>query len=278
MKLIFQTRFSYFGHSGWSSVASQSEDALLDPERLIKRFALFERIALASLRDQSDPEFKLAVLSSENMPEPFKNRLVELCSDVLGADRCNIWFRRPAKAGKVFRNIMGRRYSKQKNIAQVVLDDDDGVSYDFVEICKREAEFSVANNWDNSEGTFLSYPRGLSLGVENQEAVWLAPRNAVFTNLGLTLVAPATFERHPFLTSHRQIGNRFTSRLICSKRPFYVRTVHEGNDSDAKHADMRLNEEQTTDAFRYFPFLEKLMSAQRTSEYKQRGGSGRLNS
>ena len=259
MKLVFQTRFSYFGQSGWRSTASQSAEALLDPVRLNKRFDLFERVALASLKDQSDPGFELAVLTSNTLPAQFSKRLVELCNDTLGAERCTVWFRRPQKAGSIFRRIMMRRYGNEQYIAQVVLDDDDGVSFDFVEICKQEAEFAVKRNLDNSEGIFLSFPRGLSLGFEHQKAVWLAPRNAVFTNLGLTLVAPASFQRHPFLTSHRQIGVRYSSRVIMSQRPFYVRSVHEGNDSVAKHNEVRLSDEQTTKMFRPFPFLKAVM-------------------
>ncbi len=256
MDLIFQTRFSFFGISGWQSAVSQSEDMLFAPERLNARFNLFERIALAGLRDQTDPDFKLSVLSSINLPEKYQTRLQELCNDTLGADRVDINYRGPRKAGKLFRQIMCKEYPNNQTIAQVVLDDDDAVSNDFVEICKREAHYAAQRNYDNSGAVFLTFPRGVSLGLENQQAVWLAPRNAYFTNLGLTLVAPPTFERHPYLTSHRQIGNRFTSRAILTDRPFYVRAVHEGNDSDAKHSDEHYSSEQIIDIMQYFPFLQ----------------------
>lgn len=257
MDLIFQTRFSFFGISGWQSAASQSEDMLFAPERLNARFDLFERIALAGLRDQSDPDFKLSVLSSINLPEKYQTRLQELCNDTLGADRVDINYRGPRKAGRLFRQIMCAKYPDDRTIAQVVLDDDDTVSNDFVEICKRESYDASQRNYDNSGATFLTFPRGVSLGLENQKAAWLAPRNAHFTNLGLTLVAPPTFDRHPYSTSHRQIGNRFTSRAILTARPFYVRAVHDGNDSDAKHSHERYTPEQIVEMMQYFPFLQK---------------------
>lgn len=72
MEVVFQTRFSFFGVSGWQSATSQSEEMLFDPERLNKRFDLFERIALAGLRDQTDDDFKLSVLSSTNLPQNTK--------------------------------------------------------------------------------------------------------------------------------------------------------------------------------------------------------------
>lgn len=256
MELIFQTRFSFFGVSGWQSATSQSEEMLFAPERLNARFDLFERIALAGLRDQTDPDFKLSVLSSTNLPEKYKARLSELCNDTLGADRVEINYCGPRKAGRLFRKFMCEKYPDNQTIAQVVLDDDDAVSRDFVEICKREADYAMQSNYDSTEAVFLTFPRGVSLGLEHQQATWLAPRNAYFTNLGLTLVAPPTFKRHPFLTSHRQIGNRFPSRAILSKRPFYVRAVHDGNDSEAKHADMRYSPEQIVEMMQYFPFLQ----------------------
>ncbi len=260
MDVIFQTRFSFFGVSGWQSATSQSEAMLFAPERLEKRFDLFERIALAGLRDQSDPDFKLSVLSSNNLPQKYKARLQQLCNDTLGADRVDINYRGPRKAGKLYRQIMCEKYPDMRPIAQVVLDDDDAVSRDFVEICKREADYVANNNYDGSEGVFLTFPRGVSLGLAHGQAAWLAPRNAHFTNLGLTLVAPPSFKRHPYLTSHRQIGNRFTSRVIMTGRPFYVRAVHDGNDSDAKHSNARYSPEQTIELMQYFPFLQDLFA------------------
>ncbi len=256
MDVIFQTRFSFFGISGWQSAISQSEELLFEPERLNKRFELFESIALASLKDQTDQDFKLSILSSNNLPEKYKIRLQELCSDTLGADRVDINYRGPFKAGKLFRQIMCEKYPDLRTIAQVVLDDDDAVSRDFVEVCKREADYAANNNYDGTEAVFLTFPKGVSLGLEHGHAAWLAPRNAYFTNLGLTLVAPPTFKRHPYLTSHRQIGNRFTSRAILTDRPFYVRAVHEGNDSDAKHSEEYYNPDQIIDMMQYFPFLQ----------------------
>lgn len=256
MDVIFQTRFSFFGISGWQSAISQSEEKLFAPERLDDRFNLFESIALAGLRDQTDPDFKLSVLSSNNLPEKYKTRLQELCNDTLGADRVDINYRGPRKAGRLFRQIMCEQYPNDQTIAQVVLDDDDAVSRDFVAVCKHEADYAEKTNYDGTGATFLTFPRGVSLGLEQRQAAWLAPRNAYFTNLGLTLVAPPSFSRHPYLTSHRQIGNRFTSRAILTDRPFYVRTVHEGNDSDAKHSHERYTPEQITEMMKYFPFLQ----------------------
>lgn len=256
MDVVFQTRFSFFGVSGWQSATSQSEELLFAPERLEARFRLFEHIALASLRDQTDPDFRLSVLSSTNLPQKYKTRLEELCKDTLGAERIDVHYRGARKAGKLFRQIMCDRYPDDQTISQVVLDDDDAVSSDFVAVCKSEANYAMANNYDGSDATFLTFPRGVSLGIEDQQAMWLSPRNAFFTNLGLTLVAPPSFGRHPFLTSHRQIGNRFPSRAILSKRPFYVRAVHEGNDSEAKHREGRYTNDEIVDMMQYFPFLQ----------------------
>jgi len=163
---------------------------LFEPERLNKRFELFENIALASLKDQTDQDFKLSVLSSTNLPEKYKTRLQDLCNDTRGADHVDINYRGPRKAGKLFRQIMCEKYPDLRTIAQVVLDDDDAVSRDFVEVCKREADYAANNNYDGTESVFLTFPKGVSLGLEHGHAAWIAPRNAYFTNLGLTLVAP----------------------------------------------------------------------------------------
>jgi len=134
MQTIIQMRFSFFGHSGWQSDASKDPDALFNPARLRKRFEYFERIALASLRDQTDRDFKLAILSSKRLPNRFKNRLKEMCLDTLGEEHCDLLFRHPAKAGRIFRMYTQRRYADQDYVAQVVLDDDDALASGWVDI------------------------------------------------------------------------------------------------------------------------------------------------
>src|SRR6056297_4223278 len=100
VQAVFQTRYSFFGQSGWKSASSKVQEALFDPARLRKRFHLFQKMNLASLRDQSDPDFKLVILTSTLLPEDHLRLLTEACHDVLGAERTRILARAPGSAGK----------------------------------------------------------------------------------------------------------------------------------------------------------------------------------
>ena len=102
MQAMFLMRYSYFGISDWRSTASKDASKLLSDARLEKRFALFEKLPLAALRDQTDPDFALVVLWSEAMADKHKKRLTEAAKDVLGDGRAHVLFRSPNTAAKEF--------------------------------------------------------------------------------------------------------------------------------------------------------------------------------
>lgn len=261
MKTVFLTRFSFFGQSGWRSEASRDPGQLFDPERLKSRLDLFERITLASLRSQTDPDFDLVVLSSDQMPRPFRKRLKMLCGDILG-DRAKVLFKPYGSAGHNFRGHVRRAYRDHDLVTQVVLDDDDAVSADYVAACRFHATHLAENPHSEDPVTFLSFARGYTVGIEDGAPAWLAPRNVPFTNLGLAMIAAPNFKKNPFMTSHRRIGDRYPSHVVGSNRPYYLRAVHGHNDSRAISQDARLSPEEIADSFRYFPLLADYFPAQ----------------
>ena len=174
VKILFETRFSFFGESGWRSRASRDPGRLFDPQRLNSRLALFEAITLPSLAGQSDPDFHMVVLSSDLMPPRFRKRLRTLCADMLGAERVDVLFQPFQKAGFAFRRYARRTFRNEDWLAQVVLDDDDALSNDFVTACKHEADHIAASPYDADKATFLSFASGYSVGMEGTTATWLA--------------------------------------------------------------------------------------------------------
>jgi len=99
LQMVFQTRYSFFGSSGWRSGASKDKERLFDPERLSKRLELFEKLNLASLRDQTDADFKLVVLTSLDLPADHLARMQTACNDMIGAERTHIVRRKTGGAG-----------------------------------------------------------------------------------------------------------------------------------------------------------------------------------
>ncbi|MEM8553802.1 MAG: glycosyltransferase [Pseudomonadota bacterium] len=261
VQIIYQTRFSYLGQSGWQSAASTDPALLFDDARLARRFALFERLTLPSLAAQTDPDFLHVVLTARTMPKLWRKRLVELCSDTLGPERVRVMAKGPASASLRFRVFVRRHFDPRQPLAQVVLDDDDALSCDFTELLKIEAHHAVTHDLPRSGYTFLSFATGLSLHLHDHAPPSLAWRNVPFTNLGLSLVAPADTDRHPLATSHKRIGERHPSRVIAARRPFYIRTVHGDNDSRAFADTTPLSRKRLFAAHQAFPFLADAMQS-----------------
>lgn len=262
MKIVFETRFSFFGQSGWRSDASKDPGKLFDHDRLETRLDMFARYTLASLQCQSDGDFDHVILSSEDLPAPFKKRLSKLCSDALG-DRAQVVFKPFMSAGHAFRQHIWQNYKGKNHVAQVVLDDDDAVSFDFVAALRYQANCIIGNPLNTDPATFISFPRGLSMGLEDGLPAWFSRRNVPFTNLGLAVLGPPSVRKNPYMTSHRKIGQRQASLVVGAKRPFYLRAVHDHNDSRAMASDERLDQAQIGQIYGFFPFLEQQVEEHR---------------
>jgi len=257
--ILIQTRFSFFGKSGWRSKASADPEKLFNPERLDQRLELFEKIALASLRAQTDPDFRLLILSSNMMPEAYQQKLTELCHRMLGEERVKIMFQKPHHAGTVFRKYVNRTYDPETYLAQVVLDDDDGLSHDFIAICRNECLLAKNTFHDGTGELFLSFPTGYSLMLRKGKPD-LIPRSTPFTNLGLTLLSKASSRVNPYSKAHRKLGERFETRVIGTMRPFYLRSVHTSNDSRAMIEGDILTETEIAEILPYFPYLQAFLA------------------
>lgn len=255
MKIIYETRFSFFGQSGWKSTHSADPDLLFAEDRLANRFEFFEKITLESLKGQTDPDYQHFVLSSSLMPEAWRKRLRELCFDVLGKERARVMFRPEGSAGHLMKKAVADTFGREK-VVQVVLDDDDAVSHDFNQILRAYATLADSDPVNTRPYCFVSFPRGHTLGIEDGKMSWLSPRYVPYTNLGLALVGPGTTKRNPFLTSHKKVGERHPSLMVTHQRPFYLRAVHGLNDSNAHISEDFLSPDQIREVFVHFPWLE----------------------
>lgn len=264
MKIVFVTRYSFFGYSGWQSPDSKAKERLFDPKRLAQRSECFEKVMLASLQSQTDAKYQLLVLSSEDLPEEHKVLLQEMCHDTVG-DRAHILFRPLGHAGTQVRHYIRSQMKGPRYTAQVVLDDDDAVSNDFVETVRTEAQHLIPYLRSSPEYdySYLSFPEGLS-AVFGDNQIDLYKRSVPFTNLGLTLLAPTMSRRNPFNIDHAHLQRDHPSRLIYMRKPYYIRSVHGYNDSNAGVGDIRWPEDDLeTSVYPRFPFLKDLVLSYR---------------
>ena len=258
LQMVFQTRYSFLGSSGWRSGVSRDAALLFDPARLERRLSLFERVALASLRDQTDPDFKLLLLTSKFLPADHLKRVTEACHDMIGPERTMITRRRPQQAGHALRRCMRHHLNQISHSAQIVLDDDDAVSCDFVARCRQEAQFALSQMMPVQTPVYLSFATGLTGRFEADGGMTLIPREMPFTNLGLTLVGPTMTRKNPYLLAHKKVTRRHAVRVIHDQRPFYIRSVHDTNDSRTPHGNVPCDAAATRRMIEWFPLLRDM--------------------
>lgn len=252
--IAFLIRFSYVGYSGWRSAEAQDPSKLLDPERLARRMSLFRHITVPSLAAQTDPNFHVFVLTAKGMPDKYKIRLRRLLTSRLGPDRCHILFRQPGRAAAHLKKAIKATFAPDDHVAQVVLDDDDAISKDFVHQLRQDCENISTDLTDPSDYRYVTYPKGLSM-VMRAGSPQLYHRNQLCTNLGLTLLARSGFPKTPFCFAHKKIISRHPTHIVDTPGPWYVRTVHAHNDSQAHFAPAVLNAQEHENAKTRFPFL-----------------------
>lgn len=144
MQVVGICRFSLLGKGDWKAFRGRSDDEvqailderaamLFDPARLEARLRSFEHLTLASLRAQSDQDFRFIVLASQQMPEEYKTRLRALCA---GIPQVTLRFFPVTMAHRAQRRVfraLGLDYAKT---LQFRLDDDDCLCSDFIALMK----------------------------------------------------------------------------------------------------------------------------------------------
>ncbi len=257
MHTIYQTRYSFFHPSpGWRSTASKEKDALFDTGRLERRAYFFEKVTLRSLADQTNENFVLNVLTSEDMPKKYAIRLTEVCKDTLG-DRAHIIFgssEAPPRAH--FRSYRWEHHSSEPWSCQVVLDDDDALSVDFNR--KIRAEAMAAKNLRSRGEKFgcISFANGLT-ALFRDGKLEMHRLNKAAINLGLAIVAPSKSRYNLFDISHNNVPRDRPTRVIYSQSPYYIRSLHDDNDSRGRYQTDAVSPTLMMD---YFPLLQNLIT------------------
>ena len=87
MRVFGYMRFSYAGRSdvrvsrGGQPIEEVAR-ILYEPRRMERRFFLFEKLCLPSIAKQTNKDFRLVILASNIMPDPYKDRLAGLTAEV----------------------------------------------------------------------------------------------------------------------------------------------------------------------------------------------------
>ncbi len=235
-EVVVAMRFSCFGSSGWKGDASRQKDMLLDPARLTARLAILKTLGLPSLGAQSDQNFHLMILCSEDMPKDLLDQLEDTCAKGLGEGKYSVCPRPYGRASKHLMQFMVKRYGKAP-VIQTVLDDDDAFATDLIACARQELALLPADLTDPAAMRFVSFANGYGLDMTegDQGQVPLYAHRYPWINLGLTMVSHST-GKNLYSIAHQKTPSQHPSRLVKGT-PMFVRSLNGFNDSRIEVTD-----------------------------------------
>lgn len=218
-------RFSFFGPSDTKLDYSDRQAAferLYSPRRMETRFQLFEHMVLPGFRAQTDPDFKLVVLSSAVMPEGYRTRLTQLCASL---PQIELVFAEGESIGpEVGRYTLNPAVAGQ-GLLQFRCDDDDAISQNFIATLRSWAPHLASD-------MLLTMPKGLMLWLRDGKPE-LLPMFRPHTGAGYAFYASGPSRRNVFGFSHIKSGRRFPS--LSDPRLFaYIQSFTDTSDTAAR--------------------------------------------
>lgn len=218
-------RFSYLGRSD-ARMSRTGDDpearmqALYAPERMEERFHFFEHLCAPSLRWQSDKDFRFAIFTSPELPDPYKQRLQAIVADIPQVEivydtaehityAIHPWIERQAIVHKA-RTLHFR------------LDDDDVLASDSIAMLR-------ANMDQVPDRGIISRPSGLFL-MDSAEGPELLAKFEPFIAIGFALVNPPGVIHNPYALRH-QMHFRSAPALILPGEFAYIHTAHLQSDT-----------------------------------------------
>jgi len=230
-RIALLIRFSYPAASGTRSTLGGPEATrrlLYDPDRLVRRFALFEALTLPSLLAQTDADFTTLVLIGDDMPPGPRARLASLLTPLADA-------RLVALPTLPLFAATRRAYDRAlvpglTHLTTVRLDDDDAVSVDLIARIRAAIGPVVALS-GGADPAVISFQNGLYVRIG-------PPANQVFAaieraplSVGLTMVTPLPRHDTVFSRNHRHVAQYF-STWSDAVQPSFIRSIHGDNDSN----------------------------------------------
>ncbi|MEP1768229.1 MAG: glycosyltransferase [Sulfitobacter sp.] len=227
-------RFSYLSEGGFaiSNMAhGDLEKYLYDPERLEKRFLLFEKLTLPSLIRQTDSNFKLGILIASSFPPESLLRLKELVAEYDNFKVIQLPTMIHIRAIYQAYDLL-ETAPDTTHIASFRLDDDDAVHKDIIACTRDHAETLVRVGKNKTNPFIISFNRGFYFRTKTDKTDSYLGEFYEKTPVaaGMTLVSPIGNRCNVFRRNHRK-ANQFFNCYSDMSRPMFIRTFHGENDS-----------------------------------------------
>lgn len=223
MKIFGHCRFSYFGLTDTGRAIRTLEDAerlLWNPTRMAVRFHLFEQVLLPSIRHQTDPDFTFVVITSNEMPAPYRERLADLTADVPAV---RVLATSDTDLGGVLRPVVAE--ASLGHTAPAVhfrMDDDDAVCVSYVERLRAAARRIDPGGMISFSGGVL----GFLDGAVARHCAHIHP----YVAIGLAVVNEPMSRMHPYRMRHARHANVVPSYMDPTFTAFHY-TLHSTNNT-----------------------------------------------
>ena len=256
-------RFSYPAIGGFATESADMaalQARLYDPERLARRFDLFERLALPSLLAQTDGDFRTLFLIGRDMPTAWRDRLADLVAPLAGA---KIVALDPLPHYQAIRRAYALGLPDEAtHLTGFRLDDDDAMDRGFV--ARMRATVAALLPVAGVDAPLVTgCNRGFFLERKPEGNLIYAVTEKNPIGLGLAMTVPRGSPENIFRRNHRhcsQYYNTFTDVTA----PAFLRSVHSDNDSDP-HASGKIERCEWADVAAeveaHFPFTAAQLQA-----------------
>lgn len=290
--ILFAIRYSIImpKSAAWATSSLSTDEQInkiLSPERLDFRESMLDNITLPSIASNKckDTDITVMLMVSDLLSNERIERLRSICRRNLGDGHCLIT--------KIQSGLVGNSYNSYSNIndamkfvlnnvlqnknksvfATVRIDDDDGVSSDYV---------SALSNYltESLSGHLISFSYGLECYVKDCGKDFEHPRHLYFPKnaQGLAYINAYDSENgfsedktiHVFNTgNHTTVDERFPV-IIDARRPMFFRTLSRFNDSSGNPNHDRLPIVKGKNIVSRFSFL-RLYDTQFFDEFEEWG-------
>jgi len=231
-QLLGLCRFSYLGERGFQVRHGSIEERrgfLYDPQRLSRRWAWFEQVALPGLTRQTDPDHTIVIMTGPDLPQPWLGRLREI---VAAHPQIRLELVPPMEHHRAAcaRAIHPHVDPSADWVGQFKHDDDDGLAFDFIARARRDLRLLMPVLRRDGQA-YCDYMKGVILKA-TEAGVEALPRHVHATGVALVIWQRPDAPQTCIDYEHWKIGS-YMNGLALGDRPMFLRAVHHDNDSGA---------------------------------------------
>ena len=230
VQMLGLCRFSYLGLRGYQvehdSIAARRA-YLYDPDRLARRWLWFQTVALPGWLAQTDPDFKLVIMTGPDLPEPWLGQLRDLC-DRVPQLRLSLVPPMDYHLEACHAAVAPHLDPDAQVVGHFRHDDDDAVAVDY--IARARADFArVSPLWQVEGKLSLDYGRGLIIAARDGQ-LKITPRICHNMGVALTIFLAPDAPRTALHFNHTKLA-QWMPGVQVTRPLMFIRSIHADSDS-----------------------------------------------